>query len=82
MMTKTNYQVIASLIVIAKEHHPEATEGLEALAMMLSGAFQQDNPRFRIDLFLTAAQHPSASNFAKETMENTWSKFQQQLQNN
>lgn len=79
MLTKTNYKVIAQLIVEAKNQHPEATEGLEALTMMLSGAFGVDNPKFRIDLFLAAAEHSSASNYARETMEDTWSKFQQQL---
>ena len=58
-MTKTHYEVIASLIVKAKEFHPEATEGLEALTMMLTGAFLQDSPRFRQDIFLAKAEHPS-----------------------
>ena len=62
-MTTTNYKVIAQLIVIAKEQHPESTEGLEALTMMLVGAFGQDNPRFRPDLFLTAAEHSSANEY-------------------
>ena len=62
-LSKTDYKVIAQLIVIAKEQHPEATIGLEALTMMLTGAFGQDNPRFRHDLFLTAAEHPQASSF-------------------
>jgi hypothetical protein len=62
-MTKTNYQVIANLIVKAKEFHPESTEGLETLTMMLTGAFQVDNPLFRMDLFLTAAEHPQVNNY-------------------
>lgn len=65
-MSKMHYSVIANLIVIAKEHHPEATDGLEGLTMMLSGAFMQDNPRFRTDLFLAAAEHPSASQYAQQ----------------
>ena len=62
-MTKTHYEVIASLIVKAKEFHPESAEGLEALTMMLTGAFLQDSPRFRQDIFLAKAQHPSLSQF-------------------
>ena len=61
MMTKTDYTVIANLIVFAKESNPEATKGLHNLTMMLSGAFGQGNPNFRIDLFLAAAEHPSAN---------------------
>jgi hypothetical protein len=67
MMTKTNYKVIAELITIAKEHHPESSEGLEALTMMLAGAFGQENKHFRIDLFLTAAQHSSTNNYVTTT---------------
>ena len=63
MLTKTNYTVIADIIVMAKEFHPEATNGLETLTMMLVGAFGQDNPNFRIDLFLAAAEHPSANEY-------------------
>ena len=59
MMSKKHYAVIAQLITIAKEHHPESIEGLDAVAMMFVGAFQQDNPNFRRDLFLAAAQHSS-----------------------
>ena len=50
MLTKTNYTVIADIIVMAKEFHPEATNGLETLTMMLVGAFGQDNPNFRIEV--------------------------------
>jgi len=74
-LTKTHYEVIAHLIVTAKEYHPEATEGLEVLTMMLVGAFGQDNPRFRQDLFLIKAEHSST----KESFSDTWAKFQQEI---
>jgi hypothetical protein len=75
MQTRADYEVIAKLIVIAKEFHPDSTEGIEALTMMMVGAFGQENPRFRQDLFLKAAEHSST----KETLEDTWSKFQQEI---
>lgn len=81
-MSKMQYEVIAALIVKAKEFHPEATEGLESLTMMLTGAFGTDNSRFRSDLFLTAAQHSSVTPLSQESMDSTWAKFQQQLQEN
>ena len=74
MMTRKHYAVIAGLIAIAKEHHPESSEGLDAVTMMMVGAFQQDNPNFRQDLFLTAAKHSSV-----ETAETTWAAFQRAL---
>jgi hypothetical protein len=63
MMTKTNYEVIANLIVIAKENNPQAIEGLNELTMMLTGAFTVDNPRFSTYLFLKAAEHYAASEY-------------------
>lgn len=66
MMSRTHYEVIASLIVKAKEFHPESTEGIEALTMMLAGAFGQDNPRFNIGLFLTKSEHSSESNYTNQ----------------
>lgn len=79
-MSKIDYAVIANLIVIAKEHNPEATNALNELTMMLTGAFGTSNPRFSTYLFLKAAEHYAANDYAKETMDSTWSKFQQQLQ--
>lgn len=81
-MSKMDYEVIAALIVKAKEFHPDATEGLESLTMMLTGAFGASNKRFRSDLFLTAAEHSSVTPLSQESMDNTWAKFQQQLQEN
>ena len=63
MMTKTNYEVIANLIVIAKENNPQAIEGLNELTMMLTGAFTVENPRFSTYLFLKAAEHYAASEY-------------------
>lgn len=63
MMTKTNYEVIAHLIVIAKENNPQAIEGLNELTMMLTGAFTVDNPRFSTYLFLKAAEHYAANEY-------------------
>ena len=79
-MSKIDYKVIAHLIVIAKEHNPEATNALDELVMMLTGAFGTSNPRFNTYLFLKATEHYAANDYAKETMNSTWSKFQQQLQ--
>ena len=82
-MSKIDYTVIANLIVYAKENNPEAIKGLNELTMMLSGAFGASNPRFSTYLFLKAAEHYAANDYAKETketMDSTWSKFQQQLQ--
>lgn len=62
-MTKVDYEVIANLIVIAKEHNPEATKGLDELTMMLTGAFQVNNPRFSIYLFLKAAEHYATNEY-------------------
>lgn len=62
-MTKVDYEVIANLIVIAKEHNSEATKGLDELTMMLTGAFQVNNPRFSTYLFLKAAEHYAASEY-------------------
>ena len=84
-MTRKHYEVIADLIVIAKQHNPEAIKGLNDLTMMLTGAFGSDNPQFNIYLFLKAAEHYAANDYAKqttETMDSTWSSFQQQLQEN
>lgn len=57
MLTKQNYNVIAQLIVLARELHPEpqAIEALEALTTMLAGAFSADNPNFQIERFRKAA---------------------------
>lgn len=57
MLTKTNYNVIAALILQAREFHPEpeAIEALESLTNMLSGAFSVDNPNFQIERFRQAA---------------------------
>jgi len=82
MMTRQNYEVIADLIVIAKQHNPEAIRGLNDLTMMLTGAFGTDNPRFNTYLFLKGAEHYAANDYANkttETMDSTWSSFQQQL---
>ena len=62
-MSKIDYQVIANLIVIAKEHNPEALEGLNELTMMLTGAFSVNNPRFSTYLFLKAAEHYAANEY-------------------
>lgn len=70
MMTRKHYEVIAQLIVTAKQYHPEATEGLEALTMMLTGAFGQDNSAFRSDLFLKAAEHPSVNPYLVHNWQN------------
>jgi hypothetical protein len=57
MLTSKNYNVIAALIVKAREFHPEpqAIDALEALTNMLSGAFSVDNPNFNIERFRKAA---------------------------
>jgi len=64
-LSRKDYQVIANLIVIAKEQYPQSTIGIEALTMMLTGAFGTSNPSFRHDLFLIAAEHPEANSFLK-----------------
>ena len=81
-MSKIDYEVIANLIVLAKEYNPEAAKGLNELTMMLSGAFLQSNKRFSTYLFLKASEHPSAGQFTDESLDTTWAKFQQQLQEN
>ena len=62
-MSKVDYQVIANLIVYAKENNPEAITGLNELTMMLTGAFTVDNPRFSTYLFLKAAEHYAANEY-------------------
>jgi hypothetical protein len=62
-MSKVDYQVIANLIVIAKEHNPEAIKGLNELSMMLCGAFGVNNPRFSTYLFLKGAEHYAANDY-------------------
>ena len=69
-MSKIDYEVIAALIVKAKEYHPDATKGLESLTMMLVGAFGASNSRFRPDLFLTEAQHSSVNPFTTSNWQN------------
>ena len=69
-MSKLQYEVIAALIVKAKEYHPEATEGLDELTMMLTGAFGTSNSKFRPDLFLTAAEHSSVNPFTTSNWQN------------
>lgn len=57
MMTRTNYVVIAAILNKARELHPtqEATEAIEAVTNMLSGAFITDNPNFDMNKFRLAA---------------------------
>lgn len=69
-MSKMDYEVIAALIVKAKEFHPDATEGLESLTMMLVGAFGASNSRFRPDFFLKAAEHSSVNPFTTSNWQN------------
>jgi hypothetical protein len=52
-MTKQDYEIIAKLIVTAREFHPnqEANDALDAVANMLAGAFSVSNERFNVELF-------------------------------
>ena len=57
MLTAKNYNIIAALIVKAREFHPEpeANDALNALTNMLAGAFSVGNPNFQIERFRKAA---------------------------
>lgn len=57
MLTRKNYDIIAALIVKAREFHPEpeASDALDALTNMLAGAFSVDNPNFSVEKFQSAA---------------------------
>jgi len=57
MMTRTNYVVIARILTKARELHPtqEATEAIDAVTNMLSGAFIMDNPKFDMEKFRLAS---------------------------
>lgn len=57
MLTRQNYNIIAALIVQAREFHPsrEAEDALDSLTNMLAGAFSVDNPNFSVEKFRYAA---------------------------
>lgn len=56
-MTRQDYELIAALISKAREFHPgeQADQALDAVTWMLAGAFENQNPRFNVQLFTQKA---------------------------
>jgi len=73
-MTKKDYELIAAVISSIRGSNTECDQIADSLTWRFIGALETDNPRFNRNTFKDACGYKEI-----ETMEDTWSKFQQEI---
>ena len=73
-MTKKDYELIAAVISSIRGSNNDCDQIADSLTWRFIGAFEMENPRFHRNTFKNACGYKEI-----ETMEDTWSKFQQEI---
>ena len=73
-MTKTDYELIARVIDSIRGVNNDCDQIADSLTWRFIGALETENPRFNRNTFKNACGYKEI-----ETMEDTWSKFQQEI---
>lgn len=73
-MTKKDYELIAAVINSIRGSNNDCDQIADSLTWRFIGALETENPRFNRNTFKNACGYKEI-----ETMEDTWSKFQQEI---